>query len=44
MILEDTSTDEERNFLSQMPAPVRVLWKVLGRRQYAAYMASIRTS
>lgn len=44
MILEDTSTDEERNFLSRMPAPVRVLWKVLGRRQYAAYMARIRTS
>jgi iron-sulfur cluster repair protein YtfE (RIC family) len=44
MILEDTSPDEERNFLSRMPAPVRVLWKVLGRRQYADYLARIRTS
>ena len=29
MILEDTSPDEERNFLSRMPAPVRLLWKVV---------------
>jgi hemerythrin-like domain-containing protein len=44
MILEDTSADEERDFLSRMPGLVRLLWKVVGRRQYAGYLGRIRTS
>jgi hemerythrin-like domain-containing protein len=44
MILEDTSADEELHFLSRMPSPVRLLWKVVGRRQYAAYLGRIRTT
>ena len=44
MILEDASPDEERVFLSRMPAPVRLLWKVVGRRQYAGYLGRIRTT
>jgi hypothetical protein len=44
MVLEDASLDEERDFLTRMPGPVRLLWNVLGRRQYAAYLARVRTT
>jgi hypothetical protein len=44
MILEDTSPEEQRKFLSRMPGLLRLLWKVVGRRQYAAYLTRIRTS
>lgn len=43
-ILEETTPEEERTFLSNLPAPIRVLWKVLGRRQYAAYLRLIRSA
>jgi hemerythrin-like domain-containing protein len=44
MILEDCSPEEEREFLKEMPAPVRVLWKLIGRRSYDGYVRLIRRS
>ncbi|MEV6416045.1 hemerythrin domain-containing protein [Kribbella sp. NPDC051718] len=44
MILEECSPEEERDFLKKMPAPVRVLWKVVGRRAYDGYVRMIRRS
>jgi hypothetical protein len=41
-ILEDTSAQEEREFLSHLPAPVRLLWRFLGRRQYETYIRRVR--
>ena len=43
-LLEETSPEEERTFLSNLPAPIRALWKVLGRRQYAAYIRLVRAA
>ncbi|NEA30412.1 hemerythrin domain-containing protein [Streptomyces sp. SID13031] len=42
MILEDCSPAEERDFLKRMPAPVRVLWRLIGRRSYDGYVRLIR--
>jgi hemerythrin-like domain-containing protein len=42
MILEDCSPEEEREFLKKMPAPVRVLWKIIGRRSYDGYVRVLR--
>lgn len=33
-ILEDSSPDERQEFLARLPVPARVLWKLLGQRQY----------
>jgi hypothetical protein len=44
MILEDASAEEERDFLTKMPAPVRLVWKLIGRRQYAAYVQNVRAA
>jgi hemerythrin-like domain-containing protein len=44
MILEDCSPEEEREFLKKMPAPVRVLWKIVGRRSYDGYVRVLRRS
>jgi hemerythrin-like domain-containing protein len=41
-ILEDTSETERRDFLSNLPPPPRILWAVVGRRQYASYIRQIR--
>lgn len=43
MVLEDCSPAEERDFLTRLPGPVRLLWRFVGRRQYAAYVARIRS-
>jgi hemerythrin-like domain-containing protein len=42
MILEDASPEERQNFMSHLPAPVRVLWKLVGRRSYEGYVRLIR--
>lgn len=34
-ILDGTSPAEQREFLGRLPLPVRVVWKVVGRRRYA---------
>jgi Spy/CpxP family protein refolding chaperone len=44
MILEECPPEEEREFLQKMPAPVRVLWKLVGRRSYDGYVRMIRRS
>ncbi|KOV48785.1 hemerythrin domain-containing protein [Streptomyces sp. H021] len=33
-ILEDTSPEERREFLARLPLPARVMWRLLGQRQY----------
>jgi hypothetical protein len=33
-ILEDSSPDERQEFLARLPVPARVLWKLIGQRQY----------
>ncbi|MEV8376273.1 hemerythrin domain-containing protein [Kribbella sp. NPDC056861] len=42
MILEDCSADEAQAFLARMPAPVRLLWKLVGRRMYDGYLRTVR--
>lgn len=42
MVLEDCTPAEERDFLTRLPGIVRLLWRFVGRRQYAAYVARIR--
>ena len=42
MILEDASPQEQRDFLAKIPAPVRVLWKLVGRRSYDGYVRLVR--
>lgn len=42
MILEDASPQEQRDFLAKLPAPVRVLWKLVGRRSYDGYVRMVR--
>ncbi|MFI5642134.1 hemerythrin domain-containing protein [Streptomyces goshikiensis] len=41
-ILEDCSPEERRAFLGRLPVPARVLWKLLGQRQYHRETARIR--
>ena len=41
-ILEEATPQETRRFLSQLPAPARLLWRVLGPRTYAKSRDSIR--
>ncbi len=41
-ILEDASPEEQREFLGELPPPVRVLWKLTGRRAYGGYTRLIR--
>ncbi|WP_020390704.1 hemerythrin domain-containing protein [Kribbella catacumbae] len=42
MILEDASEQERQSFLAKLPAPVRALWKLVGRRSYDGYVRVIR--
>jgi len=44
MLLEETSPEEARDFMHHIPPPVRVIWKLVGRRQYAAYIRLIRSA
>jgi hemerythrin-like domain-containing protein len=41
-ILEDASAQEQREFLAHVPAPARIAWKVLGRKQFAKETAALR--
>ncbi|MGW4694095.1 hemerythrin domain-containing protein [Kitasatospora cineracea] len=43
-ILEDATARERRLFLSQMPAPARLLWRTLGTRLYDRTVARVRRS
>jgi hypothetical protein len=35
---------EEQHFLKRMPAPVRVIWKLVGCRSYDGYVRLVRRS
>ncbi|MGC0418041.1 hemerythrin domain-containing protein [Embleya sp. AB8] len=41
-ILEDASPDERAEFLGRLPAPARLVWRVVGRRRYAREVRRIR--
>ncbi|MFJ8210467.1 hemerythrin domain-containing protein [Streptomyces sp. NPDC096033] len=41
-ILEDCPPEERREFLARLPVPARVLWKLLGQRQYRRETRRIR--
>ncbi|WP_030204371.1 hemerythrin domain-containing protein [Streptomyces sp. NRRL S-87] len=41
-ILEDTPPEEREEFLARLPLPARVLWKLLGQRQYRRETDRIR--
>ncbi|WP_433825582.1 hemerythrin domain-containing protein [Actinoplanes sp. CA-015351] len=41
-ILEDATTDERDLFMSKVPLPGRVLWRLVGKRQYERQMATLR--
>ncbi|MCF3185385.1 hemerythrin domain-containing protein, partial [Streptomyces polychromogenes] len=41
-ILEDCQPEEHREFLARLPVPARVLWKLLGQRQYRRETRRIR--
>jgi hemerythrin-like domain-containing protein len=43
-VLEDTTPQERDEFLRQLPLPGRLLWQLLGRRGYAAYVRKVRGS
>ncbi|RSS83107.1 hemerythrin domain-containing protein [Streptomyces sp. WAC06614] len=41
-ILEDASPEEREEFLGRLPLPARVLWKLLGQRQYRRETTRVR--
>ncbi|AUY53465.1 hemerythrin domain-containing protein [Streptomyces sp. CB01881] len=41
-ILEDASASEREEFLSRLPLPARLLWRLAGQRQYRREMRRIR--
>ena len=41
-ILEDATPEERRYFLSKAPAIGRVLWRLVGQRQYRRYVQKLR--
>lgn len=41
-ILEEATPEERRFFLGKVPAIARLLWKTVGRRQYAKRVRSLR--
>jgi iron-sulfur cluster repair protein YtfE (RIC family) len=42
-LLEDAEPAEHDEFLGQLPPPVRLLWRAVGRRRYARTMSRLRT-
>lgn len=42
MVLEDATPRERAWFLSEMPAPARFLWRVLGVRRYETHVRAVR--
>ncbi|MFG2296458.1 hemerythrin domain-containing protein [Streptomyces sp. NPDC048603] len=41
-ILEDSSPEERREFMARLPLPARVMWRLLGQRQYRRETDRIR--
>lgn len=44
MILEDADPAERTAFLAKMPLIARIMWRLLGRRQYDAYVTELRAA
>ncbi|MFF3437551.1 hemerythrin domain-containing protein [Streptosporangium sp. NPDC002721] len=42
MVLEDATPRERTWFLSEMPAPARLLWRMMGARRYEAHTRAVR--
>ncbi|MEV6850326.1 hemerythrin domain-containing protein [Actinoplanes sp. NPDC051411] len=42
LVLEDATPRERAWFLSEMPPPARLLWRLVGRRRYARRMRAVR--
>ena len=41
-ILEEATPEEEQYFLGKVPLPGRVLWRLVGRRQYRRHVTELR--
>ena len=41
-LLEEATPDETTRFLANLPVPARLLWRTVGRRQYAKQMRKVR--
>ena len=41
-MLEVATPDEAAKMLADLPAPVRLVWRLVGRRRYARYVATFR--
>lgn len=40
-MLDVATPDEAATFLGKLPVPVRLLWRITGRRRYAGYMSAV---
>lgn len=41
-LLDVTTPEEARHMLADLPVPIRVMWQVVGKRQYRRYIAGVR--
>lgn len=41
-ILEEATPEEQRYFMAKVPAPGRLLWRLVGRHQYRRYVTELR--
>ena len=41
-MLESAEPDEAARMMAGLPAPIRLFWKLLGRRKYQRFMAEVR--
>jgi hemerythrin-like domain-containing protein len=44
LILEDADEEDRRHFMAEMPLMARLMWRLLGRRQYRAYVARLHAA
>jgi hypothetical protein len=42
-VLEDADETERRDFLRNLPPPPKILWRLVGHRQYATYVQRVRS-
>lgn len=43
-LLDVATPEEAAGFLADLPTPVRVMWRLVGRRRYAGYMSQVNSS
>ena len=41
-LFEEATPAEKRRFLAELPAPARLIWRLLGDRTYRAYTEKLR--